>query len=381
LDIQTLRESFPITKSKVFLNHAGQSPLPTPVLNAMRRHLEEFSVTGSYAVDLGEVRGAFARLIHAKPEEIALVPNTSTGLNIAANALEYPPGSNVVTTDLEFPSVVYPWLRRRLGVEVRYVQNVEGRIPLDGFERAVDDRTVAVAISHVEYANGFRNNLRELARIAHEHGAYLIVDVIQSAGAVQIDVKRDGVDFATASCYKWLLGPDGAGVLYVRDELIEGIEPPLVGWASVEPEVFETIDLWEVRRLRLSGTARRFEVGTLSMASFLGAAEAIRLLMGVGMERVEGRVLSLTDRLIEGLMELGLKLQTPVERELRSGIVNFLIRNPEGWVRRLRERGIIVSARARGVRVSPHFYNTEEEIDLLLDELRRGLRQSPGRAG
>jgi len=347
----------------------------------MRRHLEEFSVTGSYAVDLGEVRGAFARLIHAKPEEIALVPNTSTGLNIAANALEYPPGSNVVTTDLEFPSVVYPWLRRRLGVEVRYVQNVEGRIPLDGFERAVDDRTVAVAISHVEYANGFRNNLRELARIAHEHGAYLIVDVIQSAGAIQIDVKRDGVDFATASCYKWLLGPDGAGFLYVRDELIEGIEPPLVGWTSVEPEVFETIDLWEIRRLRLSGTARRFEVGTLSMASFLGAAEAIRLLMGVGMERVEGRVLSLTDRLIEGLMELGLKLQTPVERELRSGIVNFLIRNPEGWVRRLRERGIIVSARARGVRVSPHFYNTEEEIDLLLDELRRGLRQSPGRAG
>ncbi|MEM3727609.1 MAG: aminotransferase class V-fold PLP-dependent enzyme [Candidatus Bathyarchaeia archaeon] len=372
-NIENIRSLFPVVKNRVFLNHAAQSPLPKPVADAVKRCVEDFSAFGSVSTsewdDCG--KALFARLIGAKPEEIALVENTSVGLNIVANVLEYPPGSKVVTTDLEYPSVVYPWLKRSLGVKIHYVKNVGGKIPLEDFEKAVDDSTVAVAVSHVEYVNGFRNDLKALSQIAHEHGTYLIVDAIQSAGVIPIDVKREGVDFLATACYKWLLSPTGAAYLYVRKDLIEKFEPPYIGWASVKQEIFETVDFWDIWSLRLSEAASRFEVGTPSFLSFVGAAEAIKMLLGFGIENIEKRVLKLTDHLIEAVKALGLELQTPEEPKHRSGIVNFKIDKPKEIAEQLRRMGIVVSARAKGIRVSPHFYNTEEEIDKLIDEVKK----------
>lgn len=177
----------------------------------------------------------------------------------------------MVTTDLEYPSVVYPWLRKSLVTEVHYVKNVYGKILLEDMEEAVDDKTVAVVVSHVEYVNGFRNDLRALSELAHKHGAYLIVDAVQSAGTIEIDVRRDNVDFLATACYKWLLSPPSAGYLYVKEEFIENFEPPFVGWASVKQEVFETLDFWDIWSLRLSENASRFEVGSPSTISFVGA--------------------------------------------------------------------------------------------------------------
>lgn len=290
------------------------------------------------------------------------------GLNIVANMLDYPLGSNIVTTDLEYPSVVYPWMKKSLGVDIRYVENKAGKILLCDLEKAVDDKTVAVAISHVEYMNGFRFDLKAASEIAHKHGAYLIIDAIQSLGALPVDVKNDDVDFLTAGCYKWMLGPFGIGYLYVRGELIEKFEPPFIGWASVKPEVFETIDMWEIHHLKLSETATRFEVGTPSRVSASGAAAALQLILGASIENIERRVLHLTDYLIEKLTDRGIRFQTPLEPECRSGIVNFLIDNPQQRTDKLAKKGIIVSARSQGIRVSPHFYNTEEEIDKLVEE-------------
>ena len=366
-DLGKLRQNFPVTRNKVYLNHAAHSPLPKPVRDAMWKCVEEFSEYGD-AADLDDGKSSFARLVNAARDEIALVENTSIGLNIIANLLSYLSGSNVVTTDLEYPSAVYPWLKRKLGVALRYVGNKAGKILLEDLERAVDDKTVAVAISHVEYANGFRFDLKALSEIAHRHGAYLIVDAIQSLGALPVDVRRDDVDFLTAGCYKWMLGPPGVGYLYLREELIEKFEPPFIGWASVKPEVFETTDPYEIRHLNLSDTASRFEVGTPSRVSAYGAATALKLLLNMGIENVEKRILELTDHLIERLMEKSLKLQTPLEPECRSGIVNFLIDNPQERTNKLAERGIIVSARSHGIRVSPHFYNTDEEINRLVEE-------------
>ena len=372
-NVNAIRELFPVVKNKVFLNHAAQSPLPKPVADAVKRCVEEFSLFGNVSTsewdDCG--KALFARLVGAKPEEIALAENTSVGLNIAANMLEYPPDSKIVTTDLEYPSVVYPWLKRSLGVKIHYVKNVGGKVQLEDFEKAVDDKTVAVAVSHVEYANGFRNDLKALSQITHEHGAYLIVDAIQSAGVIPIDVKRDGVDFLTTACYKWLLSPPGAAYLYVREDLIENFEPPYIGWASVKQEIFETVDFWDIWSLRLSETASRFEVGTPSFLSFVGAAEAIKMLLGFGIENIEKRVLRLTDHLIEAVKDLGLKLQTPEEPQHRSGIVNFKVKKPKEVVEHLKSKNIVVSARANGIRVSPHFYNTKEEIDKLVNEIKR----------
>ncbi|MEM3597165.1 MAG: aminotransferase class V-fold PLP-dependent enzyme [Candidatus Bathyarchaeia archaeon] len=371
-NIKQIRELFPITRNKVFLNHAAQSPLPKSVADVMHKCVEDFSNFGNTEIAWNDGgKPLFARLVGAEPEEIALVENTSVGLNIAANVLRYPRGSKIVTTDLEYPSVVYPWLRKRLGVKVEYVKNVDGKVLLEDVERAVDDKTVAVTVSHVEYANGFRNDLRALSELAHEHGAYLIVDAIQSVGALRVNVKRDAVDFLATACYKWLLSPPGCGYLYVEKELIEEFEPPFVGWASVKQEVFETVDFWDIWRLDLSSTASRFEVGSPSFISFLGAAEAMKMLLEFGIENVERRIIALTDHLIEALKNLGLQLQTPEERQHRSGIVNFKIDKPKEAVQRLSQNGIVVSARANGIRVSPHFYNTEEEIDKLIEEIKK----------
>jgi len=374
-NIHKIREQFPITKNKVFLNHAAHSPLPKPVADAVRRFADDFSNFGDTSIEWNDGgKPFFAKLIGAKPEEIAFVENTSVGLNIAANVLNYLHGSKVVTTDLEYPSVVYPWLRKSLGVKVHYVKNVDGKILLDDMEKAVDDKTVAVAVSHVEYVNGFRHDLRALSEIAHEHGAYLIVDAIQSAGAMQIDVKKDDVDFLTTACYKWLLSPPGAGYLYVKEELVEKLEPPFVGWASVKPEVFDTIDFWDIWNLRLSETASRFEVGSPSFISLTGATEALKMVLNFGIENIQKRILKLTDHLIESVKSLGLKLQTPEESQYRSGVVNFKIDKPKETAESLNRKGIIVSARAHGLRVSPHFYNTEEEIDKFMEEIKNGQK-------
>jgi selenocysteine lyase/cysteine desulfurase len=357
------------------LNHAAQSPLPKPVADAVRKFVDDFSNFGTTSIEWNDGgKPFFAKLIRAKPEEIAFVENTSMGLNIAANVLNYPRGSKIVTTDLEYPSVVYPWLRKSLGVKVHYVKNINGKILLKDMEKAVDDKTVAVAVSHVEYVNGFRHNLRALSEIAHKHGAYLIVDAIQSAGAMQIDVKKDDVDFLTTACYKWLLSPPGAGYLYVKEELVEKFEPPFVGWASVKQEVFDTIDFWDIWNLRLSETASRFEVGSPSFISLTGATEALKMLLNFGIENIQKRIMKLTDHLIESVKSLGLKLQTPEEPQYRSGVVNFKIDKPKETAESLNRKGIIVSARAHGLRVSPHFYNTEEEIDKFMEEIKNGQK-------
>jgi selenocysteine lyase/cysteine desulfurase len=370
--IDKIREQFPVTRNKVFLNHAAQSPLPKPVAEAVRKYVEDFSNFGDTSMEWNDGgKPLFAKLIGAKKEEIAFIENTSVGMNIAASVLKYPPGSKIVTTDLEYPSVVYPWLRRSLGVKVHYVKNVDGKILLEDVEKAVDDKTVAIAVSHVEYVNGFRNDLRALSEIAHKHGAYLIVDAIQSAGAIPIDVKRDNVDFLATACYKWLLSPPGAGYLYVKEELIEKFEPPFVGWASVKPEVFETIDFWDIWSLRLSETASRFEVGSPSFISLMGAAEALKMLLNFGIKNIEERILKLTEYAIEAIKNLALELLTPEEKEYRSGIVLFKIHKPQELVTKLRQKGIVVSARAHGIRVSPHFYNTEDEIERLIEEVKK----------
>lgn len=374
-DVDQIRKMFPITKKKVFLNHAGVTPPPTPVRDAVHTHLDKYSLLEGEPDDPNESRKLFAKLVNAEPLEIALVPNTSTGLNIAANALRYPRGCNVVTTDLEFPAVTYPWLRERMKrrVELRYVKSIRGKLFVEDFEEAVDDRTVAVTVSHVEYPNGFRNNLRALAEIAHDHGAAFIVDACQSAGALRVEVERDGVDFLATSCYKWLLGPSGAGFLYVRRELIDKCEPVFVGYEGVKPDVFNTVELWNNRELMLVDSASRFQTGGLSTLSFVGATAALRLIHDVGPDVIEKRVTGLAGHLLKRLKEEGFWLQTPEEPEYCSGIVNFLVKDPGEMVGQLRHRGIVVSARMNGVRVSPHFYNTEGELERLIDEVK-GLK-------
>ena len=372
-DIQKIREYFPSVKERIFLNHAGVSPICILVSEAIQNYLEHRTFGENENFDLDSARDLFAQLVNADSNEVALIPNTSMGLSIIANLLEYPRGSNIVTSDLEFPSVVYPWLRVKMksDLEIRYVRNVKGSLHLEEFEKTVNDRTVAVVVSHVEYGNGFKNDLKTIAEIAHEHGSLLVVDACQSAGAIGIDVKRQDIDFLATSCYKWLLGPCGAGFLYVRKDLIGKMEPVFVGWASVKHEIFETVDLWNNMELILSERASRFEVGTPSLISYVGAAASLRIIIEYEIEKIEKRIIDLTDYLIEKIREEGFTLQTSEEPINRSGIVNFKVSKPKEKVEKLRKRGIIVSARMNGIRVSPHFYNTKDEIEKFIEHVKK----------
>ncbi|HID06158.1 MAG TPA: aminotransferase class V-fold PLP-dependent enzyme, partial [Armatimonadetes bacterium] len=240
MGFEEFRNLFPVLKDKVWLNHASFSPLPLPTEEAYRRCLNGM-LQGDYWFTrrVEESRRLFARLIGCSPEEVALMPNTSYGIAAVSTGLRFKPGANVVTTDLEFPSVVYTWLvlERRGLIEVRFVRSVNGAVRIEDFEKAVDDDTVIVSVSHVEFQSGWRNDLKAICEIAHEHGAYVLDDAIQAVGAVKVDVKADGIDFLAAGGYKWLLSPGGTGFLYVRRSLIKELETPVVGSLSAKPEL------------------------------------------------------------------------------------------------------------------------------------------------
>ena len=309
----------------------------------------------------------FAKLIGAKEGEIVSVPNTSTGLGLVANMIKPKPGTNAVIDDLTFHSVAYNWLIfKKKGVEVRYARNKNGTFDAECFTKVVDEKTAVVNICHVTWNNGFRFNLREIAEVAHKNGAYFVVDCAQSAGAIKIDVKKDDVDFLVAPCFKWLLGPAGAGFLYVREELIDRFDPPIVGWMSVTNPL--AYDIWN---MSLQKDANKFETGTPALINYVGAEAALKLLHEVGPNQIEDRVLKLSGKLIEELTNVGFKVRTPVDRDKRAGIVNFEVKNPEKVVEELKRQGVVATVKANGVRVSPHFYNTEGEIETFIEKLKK----------
>ncbi|MEM2593315.1 MAG: aminotransferase class V-fold PLP-dependent enzyme [Candidatus Bathyarchaeia archaeon] len=384
MDIQRFRAEFPITRSKIFLNHAAVSPLPLRSADAMRSYVEnKVKAQLTHDVDLGdwrkkiaETKGLFARLIGAREDEIAHIPNTTFGLNLIAQMLDYKPGSNVVTNTLEYISNVIVWLKlRERGVEVRIVRDVGGRISVDMLEKSIDDRTVVVAVGQVGWYNGFRHDLRAISEIAHERGAFLAVDGIQAVGNMKIDVAREGIDFLACGSYKWLLGPLGAGFLYIKSEHIDRFNPPILGGGSIDPEVsrrniYERFDLYE---LKYSKGIGKYEAAHINDVAYIGVGESMRLLLDYGVENVEERIKRIGDYFISSLIEMGYELQTPLGEDEHHAIINFKVKDPDAVMDYLSRNGVVVSKRVGGIRVSPHFYNTEEEIEKFLSILK-GIR-------
>jgi len=358
-----LRDPFPVTKERVFLDIANHSPPSTPVKAAIEKYLDDWDRMARHGDKrVEQANESFARLIGAGPQKIACMPNTSTGLATAAGSIRAGRGDNVVVNDLENWANVYPWTGlRRKGVEVRVVRGRGGAVHLEDLEAAVDDRTRAVSISHVQWLTGARHDLRPLAELVHDHGGYLVVDGIQAAGAIKVDVTRDQVDFYACGSYKWLLGPSGAGFLYARESILGELEPREVGYRAVqEHSLGEPI---------LKPSAQRLEFGEPSYLSFVGTKAGIDLILRLGPQRVEKQVLRLSGRLYDRLSRMGAKLVTPVSRALRSGVVSFTTDATEGYFKGLTEAGFVVSLRPAGIRVSTGFYNTEDEVDLLLERL------------
>ncbi|MFQ5696150.1 MAG: aminotransferase class V-fold PLP-dependent enzyme [Terriglobia bacterium] len=345
-------------------------------------------------IRMDELRAAarpeVARLLNASEDEIALVESTTQGLNLAAAAIPLARGDRVLLADLEFLEVAVPWTQRRKepGIEIDTVPNRKGRIEVADVERRLTPKTKVVAISSVQWSNGFRVDLDALSRLCRERGVWLVVDAIQQLGAVPLDVERTPVDFLCCGGHKWLNAPFGCGFLYIRREAQARLRPPLGGYLSLETPAggwgsyFQTPSITPVRDYRFVEEARRYEIGgTANYPGAVGLAASLRMINELGAARIAGRIYELTDYLMAGLSELGVEVVTPPEKENRSGIVTFSVGPGEknvALLERLLDQKVLVSVRytsnVGGVRVSCHFFNTRQDLDRLLAATKGYLR-------
>ncbi len=370
IDVDRYRSQFPVTGSLVYMNHAAVSPLSRRVRDAMVGLLDEVHQRGAenwqqWVRAYDSARHSLARLLNAESSEIALTKNTSEGVSTFANGLEWRPGDEIVSIEGEFPSNYYAWkaLEKR-AVVLRLVQPEQGRVSYESIVSALSSRTRVVAVSFVDYLSGFRLNLEKLGQACAAHGCLLFVDAIQGLGAFPLDVKAAQIAGLAADGHKWLLGPEGAGVLYVNRQVMERVTPTEVGWWGVRHWADFT-----KRELSWRDDARRYECGTLNTVGFYGLGAAVDFLLEVGIPNIAERVLDLTDRLRRGLLERGHSVFGPLTREEASGIVSFVPR--QGSAERLLDtflaNRVQVASRCGMIRVSPHFYNTEAEIDRVLE--------------
>jgi selenocysteine lyase/cysteine desulfurase len=370
--VDAYRALFPITERFAYLDHAAMGPPSRPVIAAQQEFIERQATLGSemspeIRAAKDRLRRAMAEFIGADPEEIAFTKNTPEGISIVASGLGWRPGDSVVTTDLEFPANMYPWLNlRERGVEVRIVETESGRVPLDALIAACDATTRVLAISLVQFSTGFRSDLSKLAEHCRPRGIFLVTDAIQAAGVLPIDVHALGVDFLACASHKWLLAPFGMGWFYCRRELLERLSLVEIGGTSmVERPSF--LDY----QIDLKPTAERFECGMINATGMPGLQASLDLFNQVGRGAVEHAVLALTDRLVAGLEQRGYGVYSSRRPGEASGIVVFESdRRPASEIRQqLHEAGVICSVREGRVRVSPHFYNSAEDIDRLLEAL------------
>ncbi len=367
------RTEFPVTNSYIYMNHAGVAPLSRRAAEAMTTFVDDATLNGAVNVDdwvetAEQCRTLAAKLMNADASEIAFMKNTTQGILIAANGIDWHEGDNVVTTAVEFPANVYPWwsLKERYGVKTRMVPEKEGRIHIEDVISAIDENTRAVTISHVEFASGFRNDIKAIGEICHERDIWFVVDAIQSLGAIEVDVKSSYVDILAADGHKWLLAPEGAAVFYCANDKLDRLINTNIGWASViNPREFLDYDLTQ------KPDATRFEEGSYNSVGLYGLKAAIELLLEVGISNIKTHILQITEGLIKGLEAKGYRVITPTLNSERAGIVVFESdhHTPEELFEMLNSKNIITAERGSGLRVSPHFYNTESEIKHLLDVL------------
>jgi cysteine desulfurase/selenocysteine lyase len=373
MDWQALRSEFPVTRRWAFFDHAAVAPLSGRARKAFADYAADLAENGDvharrWEQHVEEVRRLAGRLLNADPPDIAFVKNTSEGIGIVAEGFPWRPGDNMVTAAEEYPANVYPWLNLAdRGVEVRLVPSRDRRLWVDDIRAALDERTRLVSLSSVEFASGFRNDLVTLGTLCRERGICFLVDAIQGLGVLPLDVEQVPVDFLAADGHKWLLGPEGAAIFWCRRELVDVLHPVGIGWNSViHSRNFSQIDF------RLKPHAGRWESGSLNVGGISALGASLRLLLEVGIPQIWERVRDLTNYLCEQAASAGLEVYSSRRPGDESGIVSLVAPgdDPRALVRRCRAQGIVINQRAGRLRVSPHCYNTPEELDRLIGVLR-----------
>jgi selenocysteine lyase/cysteine desulfurase len=374
MDWSAFRAEFPVTARWAFLDHAAVAPLSVPAVRALHEYAASLAENGIAAFRpwfdrLQHVRRLAAQLINAPhPDDVYFVPNTTHGIGVVAEGYPWQPGDNVVLAAEEYPANQYPWMNlRHRGVEVRSVPSRGSRLHVDDVRAAMDLRTRVFTVSAVEFASGFRVDLDAYGELCRDRGVFFFVDAIQALGVLPIDVQRSGIDALSADGHKWMLGPEGAGFGYVRREWVDRLHPIGVGANSVHHAwAYSTIDF------TLKPHAGRWEGGAYNVPGIAALGASLELLLGAGIGNLERRVTELTDYLCDRAASAGLEVFSGRGAAEKSGIVSLVKPAvPSAEIqKRCRAAGIVVNNRADRVRVSPHAYNTPEELDRFLDVVR-----------
>jgi selenocysteine lyase/cysteine desulfurase len=375
MDWSGLRSHFPVTAHWAFLDHAAVAPPPAACADAIAEWAHDKAIHGissysPWAQRVENTRLRAGQLLNTDPLDVCFVGSTTHGIGIVAEGYPWQPGDNVVTAAEEYPSNLYPWMNlRNRGVEVRMVASRGSRLNVTDFRDAMDARTRVLAVSSVEFASGFRNDLAALGELCRQRGVFFFVDAIQSLGVYPLDVQQVPVDGLAADSHKWLLGPEGAGIAYIRREWVDRLHATGVGWNSVvNAHDFSTIDF------RLKPHAGRWEGGTVNVGGIAGMGESLKLLLDIGIQNVRARVRELTGYLCDRARSAGAEVFSSREDGEESGIVSLLTpnRDPKELLKRAKAVGVIVNLRGGRLRVSPHVYNTVGEIDRFLESVRAG---------
>lgn len=374
VDWAKYRAEFPVTERYVYFNHAAVSPLSTSVIGAIEALNRDLLMEGYLCIEraferVQEVRGAAAELMGAEACEIAFTKNTSQGVLIAANGIRWRPGDNVVIPSKEFPANYYPWLALgSKGVKLKTVEEDRGKVTAEMLADACDDRTRAVTVSFVQFADGYRTDLGQLGGFCRDRGIYLHVDGIQALGMLQFDVHDLKIDFLSSGGYKWLLAQPGTGLFYIRKEILDEIDVWNTGWTSMTDHMDFTR-----YSMRLRGDAGRFEEGSMNMHGIFALGASIDRFLEIGMDEVEGRIISLTASLEKGLAGLGCTITSHRGKGEQSGIISFAHpkRSTGELFDALSGAGVVCTPREGSIRLSPHFYNNGEEVSKLLEVLKR----------
>jgi cysteine desulfurase / selenocysteine lyase len=371
---QNFRNQMPIAGHWAYFDHAAVSPMPAPARDAILQWLSEAVEQGGTAWGHWDrraqnVRSHAAQLLNADVDEIALLVSTTAGVTVVAEGFPWRSGDNVVLPAEEFPANQYPWMNLAdRGVEARRVPMDDGRLDLNRLETACDSRTRMVALSWVGYLSGFRTDLAAAAEMAHRRGALLFVDGIQAFGGFPLDVRKTNVDFFAAGGQKWMLGPEGTGLFYIRREHLPLLRPVGVGAHSVQ----QGNDYTHIK-LSLKPTAARYEGGGANLAGIIALGASLGLLSGIGLEKVSQRILEITDLCCRRLEEIGAIMFSPRENaDHKSGIVTFVLPGCDSLAIRKHgyTRKVAFAQRAGKLRISPHAYTSEQDIDLLMETLR-----------
>jgi cysteine desulfurase/selenocysteine lyase len=370
IDPKFVSEMWPSLKQMTYLNNASTGIQPVTTIRAMKKHLDNsVEAIGSFEDTLTlfkSVRISLAKLLGGNYSQYAFVPSTSSGINSFGHSIEYPADSNIVLCDLEFPANYVPWqnISKLYGPELRVVKSTEGAVSLDDFSEAIDENTRVVAVSQIQFGSGFRTDLGALTKLAHDNGAFLLADIIQAAGCFDADLSKLKVDFATGQAAKWLVGPIGAGFIYVSGSIMEKVHPRFLGWWGVE----QLTEFGYFNRKPMSD-ARKFQVGSPAMIAYVGFLESLKVLLQISSQNRERAALSVADYLRKRLSEINIPYYDFGDRN-NSATVSCKPPDVEKLNESLTKNRIYCSVRNGRLRVSPHFYNTCKEVDRLIEHLR-----------